>query len=321
MREVHSNYRDKDDAIHIYKAPDYYEWWYCDAQFDNGYSCVIVYHWLCGFLKPRIPTVTKNIYTPDGGNISSGKAFQPGECSASEDKCDVKLGESYICQKGNTYEIYAPGKKSGAHLVFKRLLPGWKPKGTGYLYDKNRQKQGWLVPVPRAEVTGKLIVDGKEINVKGFGYHDHNWSNVNMYDSFRSWFWGRLHHPEYTLIYYYLYPTRSNEPVESRLYLAKGDRVILTPDNFHLEATGAQTEPVTGIPVPRKLSIQAKNGDTALKFEVAAHDIFDCNQLTLMAPWPVYYWRFKADYKAEIKIGAKTENLRGSTMSEYMLLR
>jgi len=59
LKNVSTAYSDKDDALHYYKTPSYYEWWYNDVHFDNGYSCVIVYHQVCGFLYPRLPLITK----------------------------------------------------------------------------------------------------------------------------------------------------------------------------------------------------------------------------------------------------------------------
>jgi hypothetical protein len=94
MKIPPSKYTDKDDGLHPYKTPDYYEWWYSDAHFDNGYSCVTVYHWMCGFMQPRYPVVTKQIYTPEGEKIESAKVFQPSECTASVSKCVVKMGAS-----------------------------------------------------------------------------------------------------------------------------------------------------------------------------------------------------------------------------------
>lgn len=316
-----SKYTDKDDALHAYKTPDYYEWWYNDAHFDNGYSCVTVFHWMNGFSQPRFPVVTKEIYTPEGEKVAGAKLPQPGECFASKDKCDVKMGECYEKQVGDTYHVFAPGKKTGMDLRFKRVVPPWKPLGVGRLYDNHGQVQGWLVPCPRAEVTGTITLRGKEIPVKGLGYHDHNWGNVSMHDSLSYWWWGRFHHPEYTLIYYYLYPTRRNEPNIPRLFLAKGSKVLMTPENVTLKASEPKLDKETGQMIPRKLDITAKDGKTSVKLEVFTRNIFDTNIIPTMAPWPAYYWRMKSQYKCTIKVGSKVEEISGDTMSEYELLR
>ena len=49
MQRPVSAYTDRDDALHPYANPAYYEWWYLDARFDNGYSCVLSWHWLNEF--------------------------------------------------------------------------------------------------------------------------------------------------------------------------------------------------------------------------------------------------------------------------------
>jgi len=314
-------YSDKDDGLHYYKTSNYYEWWYNDVHFDNGYSCVIVYHQACGFLHPRLNLITIEIYTPDGKKILSSSIIRPGHFSSSESICYVKLGENYLKQEGDIYRVFAPGNDMAIDLLFKRVVPGWKPAGTGYLYNNHEQVQGWVVPVPRAEVQGTVKVNGKEMKVKGLGYHDHNWSNVNMYDSLRNWYWGRIHHPEYTLIYYYLYPARRNESNISRLFLARGNKVLMLSDKIELKASDAKVDDITGIPVPRKLSIIAAGKTASIKLEVITRSIFDSNILLQMAPWPVHYWRFKADYLCEIRTGGQVEKLQGQTMSEQVLLR
>lgn len=318
--DIAKHYTDKDDALHYYNTPDYFEWWYNDVHFENGYSCVIVYHRACGFLHPRLHLITKEIYTPDGEKIVSSNIFRPQDCSASESKCDVKLGENYFRQEGENYLVFAPGDDMSIDLVFRRVIPGWKPAG-GYLYNNHDQVQGWVVPVPRAEVQGTVKVRGKEMKVKGLGYHDHNWSNVNMHDSLRNWYWGRFHHPEYTLIYYYLYPARTNEPNISRLFLASGDKVLLQSDDIEFKAYNEQVDVVTGIPVPRNLLISAEGKTASVKLEITTRSIFDSNKLLQSAPWPVHYWRFKADYLCEIRTGGQVEKLDGQTMSEQVLLR
>jgi hypothetical protein len=321
MTIASSKYTDKDDGLHPYKTPDYYEWWYSDAHFDNGYSCVVVYHWKCGFLQPRIPVVTKEIYTPEGEKISTGKVMRPEDCTAKEDGCDVNMMGSFIRQEGNNYRIYAPGTTTSVDLTFKRVVPPWKPLGTGRLYDNHDQVQGWLAPCPRADVEGTISVRGKEMKVKGKGYHDHNWGNVSMHESLSYWWWGRFHHPEYTLIYYYLYPARTNEPDIPRLFLAKGDKVLMTPEKVELKASNPKIDGVTGQMIPRTLNITATEGDNSVQLEVVTSSIFDTNTLPMMAPWPVYYWRFKADYRCKIKIGKQVDEISGKTMSEYELLR
>ena len=95
----------------------------------------------------------------------------------------------------------------------------------------------------------------------------------------------------------------------------------MTPENVQLKASSPKLDKETGQMIPRKLDITAKDGNTSIKLEVTTKSIFDTNVIPTMAPWPAYYWRFKADYKCTIKVGNKVDEISGNTMSEYELLR
>ena len=48
-----SGYQKRDDGSHIYhNEENYYEWWYFDASFDNGYHLVATFHYRNMFLRP-----------------------------------------------------------------------------------------------------------------------------------------------------------------------------------------------------------------------------------------------------------------------------
>jgi predicted secreted hydrolase len=315
-------YQDKDDARHLYNTPDYYEWWYFDGHFDNGYTCAVGFHTAFAHAKPHTPVINISIFTPEGEDIAIIKPIDPAACSASDEKCDVKMGEYFARQESSDiYHIYGKSKRGGADLIFRRKLPGWKPLGKGHLYDNGTEKQCWLVAMPRAEVEGTLFVGDKSLHVKGLGYHDHNWGNCDLHDSLRSWFWGRLHHPEYTAIYYYLYPSRKGEPDESRFYLAKGDKPILLPDHFNLKYSGEIRDELLKQTMPSDLAITAESDGAKFTMDVHCSAISTRAPITTAAPWYQYYWRLVADCKAEITLDGKVDKITGKPNAEYMLLR
>jgi hypothetical protein len=314
-------YMDKDDGRHFFDTPWYYEWWYFDSHFDNGYTCAVGYHFPLGHARPRVPALYVCIFTPKGEDVSVLKGIDAARCMASSDKCDVKLGNHFAVQEGDTYRIKAMSGRAGADLVFKRKLPGWKPKASSYFYDNGSEKHGWLVPMPRAEVEGTIYIQGEPIKVKGLGYHDHNWGNVDMHDSLHSWFWGRLHHPNYTMIYYYHKPARQEDPDESMFYLAKGDRPVLVPDKFSLVSSGELRDDVYNKSMPRDIEIDASEGSTKFKCSIYGKGLSTRSEMLYAAPWPQYYWRLVAGYTAEVTVGGETDKIEGIPNSEYMLLR
>ena len=65
----------------------------------------------------------------------------------------------------------------------------------------------WNLIYPRANMHCRinLISNGlitRDLIFEGTGYHDHNVGNEPMKESFRDWYWGRVHFPQATLVYY-----------------------------------------------------------------------------------------------------------------------
>ena len=74
-----------------------------------------------------------------------------------------------------------------------------KPEPTHY-------QHAWNLIQTRAGVIGNLVLDGRtdmyNIALNGLGYHDHNVGFEPLKDSFKDWYWGRVHFIDYTLVYY-----------------------------------------------------------------------------------------------------------------------
>jgi hypothetical protein len=318
-----SVYQDKDDAMHPYPDEKYYEWWYLDAQFDNGYSCVITFHYRLVFSEPHIPGVQLHIYAPDGKNVVTFKPFDPKDCNASTDHCDVKIGDNFVRQeKDGTYKVSVHTRRAGADLTFKNILPGWKPDGSATLLDKDGAIQGWCVPIPRGEVEGTLYIGETPIQVKGNrGYHDHNWGNSNMHDYFSGWYWGRLYDDKYTLIYGWVYPMNKKDPMSAKLYLARENKILLTTQNFTLKEAKIETDPELERQYAKDLTLTSKDKDVEFNCKMITKSVVEKVNMSAAANWPTYYWRFLADYNAEIKAGGRTEKVKGETIHEYMLFK
>ena len=114
-----SQYQNKDDAVHPYPGDRYYEWWYLDAQFDNGYSCVITFHNRLVFMEPHFPAIQMHIYSPDGKSVVGFKPIDAKDVSVSEDYCEVKMGNNFVRQENGTYKVSVHTRHAGAELTFK----------------------------------------------------------------------------------------------------------------------------------------------------------------------------------------------------------
>jgi predicted secreted hydrolase len=317
-----TNYQRRDDGSHIYKNSDYYEWWYVDCSFDNGYHMVVTFHYMNMFLKPIIPSIQLMIYKPDGTKTARYGLCKPEETYAGADWCDVRMGESFLKDMGNgTYEMYIMINKVGARLTLKNVVPGWK-LGTGFNYkdEEARKVAGWVVPVPYAEVQGELVVRDEKIAVLGAAYHDHNWGNFPMHEICSKWYWGRVHNGDYCLDYGWVFPRQSDGPMFAPLLIAKGREIVLSTNIMHTELGNFVQDPATGQEYATDLLITSDNLGVKLKLALHTTRLVETMKLPRSVEWDQFYFRFLADYIMDVEIDGKKDRVKGELLHEYMVL-
>lgn len=260
----------KEDRMHIdfpvkNKDKDF-EWWYFDAHLDNGDHFVVMYSTNDTRLKPRQPSVRLNIYEESGGSIWELKEYEEKDISVSYDKCDVKMGDEYCIDKGEYYELYTYINGNGALLKFYPEKPHWTRPAT-------KNVMGWTVAIPTGRVEGHLIKNNVKIEVKGSGYHDHNWGSNPMSAMFKNWYWGKVHTEEYTIDYGLMIPNLGNKPLLAMLVIDKDGAVFEPTEKSMLFQTKAKLNSIffeeeLGVDVPKQLVMSAKNKKIAINLTV-----------------------------------------------------
>jgi len=316
------NYQRRDDANHIYLDDEYYEWWYVDCSFTNGYHIVLTYHFRNGFLNPIIPTIQLMIYRPDGKQTARFAQCKPDEVHAGADWCDVRMGNSWIKDMGNgVYGLSMIIDGVGANLTMKNIVPGWK-LGTGFNYknEKTGVVAGWLVPVPHAEVEGELYLKGEPVPVKGAAYHDHNWGNRRFHHIFSSWYWGRIHNSQYTVDYAWVFPRDPGAPIFSPLLIAKGRDIILSTNIMDTTLNQLTHDTSIDQDYAKNLIIRTDNLGVKMDLEINTTRVVETMKLPKAAEWDQFYFRFLADYSMNIEIDGKKDAVKGELLHEYMIL-
>ena len=147
--------------------------------------------------------------------------------------CNVKMGSSYLRQEGKVYKMSMHSRNIGCDLTFQGTVPGWKIGDGQIPIDGGEIIQGWVIPCPRAKVEGKLFIKDKEIQVKGDGYHDHNWGNVALPSVLDHWYWGRAHVGEYSLIFVEQIAAKKYGYARIPVFLlAKGEQVLADDSRY-----------------------------------------------------------------------------------------
>ena len=325
----YSLYQDIEDRVHPLKDEFYYEWWYNDFRFENGWSAVANWHFSDWLKKPRVPSVEISIYDPDGNRYFEETVVKPGEVFASEEKCDVEIGGHRFWQEGDNYRLIVNSKNVGADLTLRRLVPPLfiAPEGNIYSDPSSPDRHYWVVSIPRGEAFGKLIVDGKEMMVKGSCYHDHNWGTCDMNQNFGGWTWGRFFDEEYSGIFSLSYPL-SSIPLYQKpgtdhagiIYLAKHDELILLSEGIELITLVDGFDEPTGQTTPLKFILKAKEDNCEFSAVMDVQKIVERDHLKF-AGWKTHNWRFLDNYEATITLNGKTDIVKGQTLHERFLLR
>lgn len=317
-----TGYMRRDDGSHIFHNTEhYYEWWYFDTSFDNGYHMVITFHYRNVFLKPIIPSLQFFIYKPDGTRVDRYAICDPAKISAHPDYCDVRMDESWVKDKGDQYELYIHIKDSGAHLTFKNIVPPWKcGNGFNYKDEESGIVAGWVVPVPNARVEGEITVKGETMAVSGSGYHDHNWGNYHFYNIYRRWYWGRIHSEKFSIDYATVLPRDEEAPLFNPLLLARENEIVLSANCLGVDLRDIEKDEKLGQEYARTLLLGIDALGVKLDLQINVQRLIESMQLPQVADWNHYYYRFIADYEMDVVIDGAAERVTGELLQELMIL-
>lgn len=192
-----------EDGLRTTGGKGSYEWWYFDTHLEDGSSAVIVF-FTKDFVqahKELTPTISLNIDRPDGSKIVRRIEYKANEASYLKDSCHVQIGKSYF--KGNLKEYVLHFEDEGLIIDAKltRQTNSWRPK-TGHVVFGAKEEDyfAWLVPVPQGKVEFSYSLGEEKKQLKGNGYHDHNWGNVSIMKLFNHWYWSRAKVGPYNII-------------------------------------------------------------------------------------------------------------------------
>jgi predicted secreted hydrolase len=314
-------WNDSDDALHDLGTEGYYEWWYLDAIFESGHKCTLTYGWRFTVGEYHVPVVMVDVYLPDGTKLSGEEPRDAGECAASSEKCDVRMGEDWLRQEGDTYLLSMHTKQAGAELTFRRRVPSWKWTPEGLIVDEPDGKQGWVNAVPRGDVEGTLFWGDQSVKVKGQGYHDHNWGDVDFSASRSGWGWGRLYDERFSYVYGWLIPIGGGE-AKPTIYLAMDDKVIFASDDLECTLSDYRKNPKSGDDVPNVVEMKGKQEEVEVECRLAGREFLevriDDNPLTGKSS---HYHRILNDFTGTIRVGDELYTVStDDAISEYELL-
>ncbi len=326
-----------EDGLRQGTQPGNYEWWYFDANLDDGSKFVAAF-----FTKPNAlsigplkPFVSLTLTRPDGTRIAESIHVKPSQFSASKSGCDVRIGNSHVSGDLDTYILKAAGKRLKADLTFRRIAPSWRPGAGKAYFDRGlKTYMGWVVPVPSGSVEGTISWPDGTLTAKGSGYHDHNWGNYPFYLVFDYWFWGRAHINDYTVLFFDAVGLKKWGRKHLPLFMtAKRDRIIMADPKHYTVTPGRLLADTVehGRRIPEKLVIHAESDEARVDLTLSdarsmgRDDVLGAIPIEwlsnllrpLFNPW---YLRFESQADGRVTTSIATDELRGEGIYEIMLL-
>lgn len=326
-----------EDGYRTAGQPDAFEWWYFDAQFEDGSTAVVVFtsRPMTRRKGPLTPTVLLILKKKDAARESSSDVYGPDDLSASTERCDVRIGPSWVKGDLHEYELHAESGGLACDLRIKGGAPPWRPgAAVNYFNSAKTRYFAWVVPVPYGTVGGKVTSGGETRKVSGTLYHDHNWGNAGLGNLIDHWYWGRAHVGDFSLIFVQMTTVKIfgmggiKLPV---LYVAKGNQ-ILTDDGWPLRLdTADPVEGPGGQHYPTKLDFHWKTDEGSVEISLRNPRLIESIDLSSDLPtWerPLvhlianpYYYDFDAELELAVDLKGVEAMEKGRAIYELMMFR
>jgi len=296
----------KDDSSHISSHMVNIEWWYFDAIFNNDYSVHIGFRtyninkW--GIVQSRI-----NIYK--SGKIISEelKIDFFSKFFVNSDFPTIKINdntvvyfdeENYEKKKVWQYRIKLSIKNTIVNLLFIGTTEGWKIETTDTC---------WTVPLPKAKVSGEILINGEKIDVEGIGYHDHNWGySITTAMNNLGWYWGRISTETMSVTWAKIYQNFSNYDIIA---------VINKDNNKFYNVSPKKIEIIAEENIGNKRNFSPNIYELKIKDETTNNLKIYCDirmnkiKTQYNRIFTIKYWRYHVLTNGNITLGNFSENL------------
>ena len=225
-----------------------YEWWYFDVK-QQDFACTIIFfrgmpmspyyieslpHGLpdnyCGFSISVYKNDKKIAGCIHHTNQLAYTSNDQGEISVYVNNC------GFIRHKDGSYTITID--THGQDLA-KGISGSLRFTPSIYHHTHISQQNAeheWRLIAPSCSVHGTITLSeyGEDIcteSISSMGYHDCNHGEIPLYDSYKDWYWGRIHlNDQFTLVYYH-YPSYLDTPAFTCMCIE--DRTLQTLEMIH----------------------------------------------------------------------------------------
>lgn len=279
------------------------EIWYFDViDLSTDSVCIVQFYWQTDPLKKALTChATVFTRTPVHGVLNRIQTFEMDSFQRVPHSLDITIGKNRLYMKkddslGNaSYMVIVGIEELSAELNFHPCITGWKPWGDGIVFQDSTRcgAFSWLVPVPRAQVNGRIMIGDREYQVRdAVGYYDRVWWNSRyrparakhrlfIDDTITRWEWCRFLSPEYSLIFTALHLRPwLNQPAIRSAMLAKDNRIIHSSSNrARIRTTRPHTADEKGETFPESILVELPYGTGTATLRLTLKEIIERREL------------------------------------------
>ncbi|HYB75538.1 MAG TPA: hypothetical protein VEC08_01130, partial [Nitrososphaerales archaeon] len=189
----------------------------------------------------------------------------------------------------------------------------------------------WVVPFARATVEGTIVDGDNVLQVRGVGYHDHNWLDFPFQSIIDYWMWGRIYSQHYTVSYAFI---QCNGKVGNHavkvLMLADGREVVLSTGEFEFGKANYEYNPGAKHSFPRKITISVPS---ELEIGLDVRKVLEGQDMLEDFSLPLRliakhllriqpgYFRLESDFEIDVTRNGGTNKERGTALHEIVMFR
>jgi len=208
-------------------------------------------------------------YVDETGRRTRVVDVLPGrEIAASTVSPDLTVGLNTVTWEGGSYRINVSMSDSTGAPVTADLTLDARPHQYIPPVTPMGQKTafGYVVPVVRGRMTGHLRVGGRNVDLAGVGYHDHNWGH------FRDavWDWGVVHLSDDVSILYGRFANSArqltHQPVLFAVFDKDGPRPFELTNSYRVNWGTVSGDTVAQ---PQSITMHARVGQDPLDLKIA----------------------------------------------------
>ena len=264
---------------------------------------------------------------PDRANYHHGERVSRRNWSFQSDQFGLDIADVQVWADGaDAFELRHQSDGIEVELRFEKKIPMWRP-GNGEVRS-GEDYYRFMLTAPRAEVTGRIKVDGEWREVRGTrsGYGDHVATNVAPYDLAKRFTRFRSENEDVFVMWREIELTEEygGERV-SFVVVAVGDRIVYEDTSPEIRFSEINHDGATGYGVPHQAEVISSNGVAQLRFglrgsQVEKRDLLEsygrAARMVASRLSNPFQYNVNGDYQLEITGGA---SIRRSGVSHFTL--